>query len=97
MGYTVERRPDGFLRFRRPSGDPLPDVPPPAAVPRDPVGALRAWHAEQGVAVDARTLRPCWLGERLDLGAIDVLHPLANPGGRRARPQTPEPPVSSVR
>ena len=95
MGYTVERRPDGFLCFRRPSGDPLPDVPPPAAVPRDPVGALRAWHAEQGVAVDARTLRPCWLGERLDLGwAIDVLHPLANPGGRRARPETPQPPVS---
>ena len=80
MGYTVERRPDGSLHFRRPSGDPLPDVPPPSAVPADPVSALRARHADEGVAVDARTLQPSWLGERLDLGwAIDVLHPLSNP------------------
>lgn len=87
MGYTVERRPDGSLHFRRPSGESLPDVPPPAAVPADPVSALRARHAEQGVAVGPRTLRPSWLGERLDLGwAIDVLHPLANPG--RARPMS---------
>ena len=84
MGYTVERRPDGPLHFRRPGGDPLADVPPPAAVPRDPVGALRARHAEHAVVVDACTLRPHWLGERLDLGwAIDVLHPLANPDAAR--------------
>jgi len=27
-GYQVERRADGELRFRRPDGQPLPDVPP---------------------------------------------------------------------
>ncbi|MDO8475516.1 MAG: DUF222 domain-containing protein [Candidatus Rokubacteria bacterium] len=32
-GYQVERGPDGTLRFRRPDGRPLPEVPPPAAVP----------------------------------------------------------------
>jgi len=41
---------------------------------------LRARHDAEGLRIDARTARPRWLGERLDLGwAIDVLHPLANP------------------
>jgi hypothetical protein len=63
-GYRMERQPDGQLRFWRPDGRPLPDVPSPAVVPADPV--------------DARTSMPGWLGERLDVGyAIDVLHPLA--------------------
>jgi uncharacterized protein DUF222/HNH endonuclease len=78
MSYTVEPRPDNTLRFRRPNGDLLPDVPAPAQLPADPVAALRARHSAEGVAVDARSLQPNWLGERLDLGwAIDVLHPLA--------------------
>jgi uncharacterized protein DUF222/HNH endonuclease len=78
MGYTVEPRPDGTLRFRRPSGDLLPDVPAPVPLPADPVDALRARHRAEAVPVDARSLRPNWLGERLDLGwALDVLHPLA--------------------
>jgi 5-methylcytosine-specific restriction endonuclease McrA len=77
-GYQVERLPDGALRFRRPDGRSLPDVPPPAAVPADPVGALRAWHDAQGMRLHARTGCAGWLGERLDVGwAIDVLHPLA--------------------
>ena len=77
-GYQVERQPDGALHFRRPDGRPLPDVAPPAAVPADPVRALRARHEAQGLRVHARTACPGWLGERLDLGwAIDVLHPLA--------------------
>ena len=77
-GYQVERLPDGELRFRRPNGRLLPDLPPPAAVPADPVGALRARHAAEGLRLDARTACPGWLGERLDVGwAIDVLHPLA--------------------
>ena len=77
-GYQVERLPDGELRFRRPNGRLLPDLPPPAAVPGDPVGALRARHAAEGLRLDARTACPGWLGERLDVGwAIDVLHPLA--------------------
>jgi 5-methylcytosine-specific restriction endonuclease McrA len=77
-GYQIERMPDGALQFRRPNGWLLPDVPPAAAVPADPVGTLRAQHAAQGLRVHARTTCPGWLGERLDLGwAIDVLHPLA--------------------
>src|SRR5437867_2618675 len=77
-GYQVELEPDGTLRFRRPDGRLLPDVPPPVAVPADPVQALRARHDTQGLRLHARTACPLWLGERLDLGwAIDVLHPLA--------------------
>src|SRR5204863_1514130 len=77
-GYHVDRRPDGPLRFRRPDGRLLPDVPPPVAVPADPVEALRARHETQGLRLEARTTTPGWLGERLDVGwAIDVLHPLA--------------------
>jgi hypothetical protein len=77
-GFQVARGPDGELRFKRPDGRPLPDVPPPAPVPDDPVEALRACHDSHGLRLDARTACPGWLGERLDVGwAIDVLHPLA--------------------
>jgi hypothetical protein len=77
-GYQVDRQPDGELRFRRPDGRLLPEVPPPVAVPADPVQALRARHDAQGLRPHARTACPSWLGERLDVGyAIDVLHPLA--------------------
>jgi 5-methylcytosine-specific restriction endonuclease McrA len=77
-GYQVERQPDGGLRFRRPDGQLLPDVPPPAAAPADAVGALRTGLEARGLRLHARTACPAWLGERLDLGwAIDVLHPLA--------------------
>jgi hypothetical protein len=77
-GYRVEQQPDGALQFRRPDGRLLPEVPPPATVPADPVPALRAQHEAQGPRIDARTALPSWLGERLDVvWAIDVLHPLA--------------------
>jgi len=53
-------------------------VPPPAAIPADPVHALRARHEAQGLRLHPRTAMPGWLGEGLDVGyAIDVLHPLA--------------------
>jgi 5-methylcytosine-specific restriction endonuclease McrA len=77
-GYQVDRQPDGELHFRRPDGRLLPEVPPPAATPADPVQALRARHEAQGLRLHARTATPGWLGEGLDVGwAIDVLHPLA--------------------
>jgi hypothetical protein len=80
-GYQVDRQPDGALQFRRPDGRLLPDVPPPVAVPADPVQALRTRHDAQGLHLHARTALPSWLGERLDVGwAIDVLHPLATRG-----------------
>ena len=77
-GYQLERLPEGALQFRRPDGRPLPDVPSPATVPADPVEALRARHAAEGLRLHARTGLAGWLGERLDVGwAIDVLHPRA--------------------
>jgi len=86
-GYQVARLPDGTFQFRRPNGHPLPEVPPSAKVPGDPVEALRARHDSQGVRIDARTGCPSWLGEGLNVGwAIDVLHPLA----QRSRPCPPE-------
>ena len=67
-GRLSGRSPAGrALRFRRPDGRPLAEVPPPAAVPADPVQALRARHEAQGLA-PARTACPSWAGERLDLG-----------------------------
>jgi len=77
-GFQVARGPDGALRFRRPDGRPLPEVPPPAEVPADPTKVLRACHESSGLRLTARTACPGWLGERLDVGwAIDVLHPRA--------------------
>src|ERR671919_84552 len=77
-GYQVHRQPDGELQFRRPDGRILPEVPPPAEVPGDPVEIIRARHEAAGLALHARTATPGWMGERLDVGwAIDVLHPLA--------------------
>ena len=77
-GYQVERQPDGELRFRRPDGRSLPDVPPPPAVPDNPIRALRARNDAAGLHLHARTTCPGWLGECLDVGwALDVLHPRA--------------------
>jgi hypothetical protein len=79
-GYQVNRLPDGELRFVHPNGRVLPDVPPPSAVPADPVATMRARHEASGLCVHAKTALPLWVGERLNVGwAIDVLHPLANP------------------
>ncbi len=82
-GYRIEQLPDGELRFWRPDGRLLPDVPPTPALPADPVSALRAQHVAQGLQLHARTGLAGWLGERLDVGwAIDVLHPLASRAAR---------------
>src|SRR6266542_935754 len=54
-GYRVKREPDGELRFYRPYGQYLPEVPIPAAVPDDPVETLRAQHEAQGLEIHART------------------------------------------
>jgi len=77
-GFRVARGLDGALRFRRPDGRPLPEVPPPAPVPLAPVAALRARSDAAGLRLDARTACATDFWGRLDLGwAIDVLHPLA--------------------
>jgi hypothetical protein len=77
-GYQVARGPDGALRFRRPDGRPIPEVPPATRVHDDAVTILRAHHEAVGLRLHPRTALPGWLGEPLDVGwAIDVLHPLA--------------------
>jgi Domain of unknown function (DUF222)/HNH endonuclease len=79
-GYQVTRENDGKLSFCRLDGRPLLDVPAAATAPTDPAGTLRARHGADGLHIDARTSRPGWLGERLDLGwAIDILRPPDNP------------------
>jgi hypothetical protein len=67
-GCQLDQQPDGALQFRRPDGRPLPEVPPPAPVPADPVQTLRTRHEALGFRLHARTACPGWLGERLDLG-----------------------------
>ncbi len=77
-GYRVDRQPAGELRFRRPDGRLLPEVPRLPEVRGDAVQILRARHNAEGLVLHPRTATPGWLGERLDVGwAIDVLHPLA--------------------
>ena len=77
-GYQIEPRAEGDMRFRRPDGRPLLDVPPPPTVADDPFRLLRARHEADGLTLDAHTATPAWLGEPLDVGyAIDVLHPRA--------------------
>jgi hypothetical protein len=77
-GYQVDRQPDGELRFRRPDGRVIPNVPRPPEAPADPVGTVRTDNDRAGIVMSAWTATPTWRGERLDVGyAIDVLHPLA--------------------
>ena len=77
-GYRVERQHDGTLRFWRPNGEIVPQVPAAAPVPADPVGALRGSSEAYGLTIDPRGSIPNWTGERLDVPyAISVLHPLA--------------------
>ena len=87
-GYTVVRDPDGTLRFTTPGGWPIPEVPAPPAVPRDPAPALVATNGRTAWRSARGRRSPDWCGERLDLGwAIDVLHPARQPG-RVSRPGT---------
>jgi 5-methylcytosine-specific restriction endonuclease McrA len=77
-GYQVVPQPDSTLEFRRPDGRVLPDVPAGTRLAADPVPALRATNVSLGLHIDARTSRPSWSGEHLDVAwAIDVMHPLA--------------------
>ena len=77
-GYKVDRGPDGTLWFRRPDGRALPEIPPLAEVPADPIQVLRARHDTGGLRIHPHTATPIWLGEHFDVGwAIDVLHPRA--------------------
>src|SRR6266478_5309338 len=67
-GFQVERLADDELCFRGPDGRLLSDVPPPAAMPANPVDSLRAQNDAGGLHIEARTSTPGWQGERLDVG-----------------------------
>src|SRR2546427_6536713 len=73
------------LRFRRPDGRLLPEVPRSPEVSGDPAEVLRPRQEAEGLVMHARTAMPGWMGERLEVGwAIDVLHPLATVSSRTA-------------
>ena len=75
-GYRVERDLGGELRFRRPDGQAIDEVPPTPGVRGDPVNELRARHEAAGLVLGPRTAMPGWRGERFSVVyAIDVLHP----------------------
>ena len=77
-GYQLDREPGGELRFSRPDGQLLPEVPQPRDMHGDPATLLRERNDAAGVVLDAQTSKPGWLGEHLNAGyAIDVLHPFA--------------------
>jgi len=61
-GYQVDRQPDGELRFRRPDGRVIPNVPRPPEAPADPVGTVRTDNDEAGIVVSAWTATPSWQG-----------------------------------
>jgi 5-methylcytosine-specific restriction endonuclease McrA len=85
-GYRVERLADGELQFRHPNGRVLLQVPLPPELPADVIDVLRARHEADGLALHAKTAKPGWYGETLDVSwAIDVMHPRAVGSGK---PQT---------
>ena len=61
-GYQVDRQRDGELRFRRPDGRLLPEVPRAPEVSGDPAQVLRARHEAEGLVLHARTSMPGWMG-----------------------------------
>ncbi len=63
----MEFPPGGGVRFYRPDGRAMPQVPPLRNVHEDPVAALMNRNREEGLEIDARTSLPAWDGEPLDL------------------------------
>ena len=57
----------GDVRFYRPDGSRMPEVPPCPPVPKQPVTTLTRRHASENIEIDAWTATPRWLGDRLDV------------------------------
>jgi hypothetical protein len=73
-GFSMELAPGGEARFFRPDGRPLPEAPALPVVAREPVTALAARLASDGVVVDAGATLPDWWGGPVDYAwAIDWL------------------------
>jgi Domain of unknown function (DUF222)/HNH endonuclease len=78
-GYTIERRSGGAIRFRRPDGTAVRDVP---TRPRGRVGVLLREHRLAGAGIDAETCVPRVCGDRFRLPWI--VDGLAETDGRLA-------------
>jgi hypothetical protein len=65
-GFSMELAPDGEARFHRPDGRPLLEAPALPVLAREPVTALVARLASQGVAVDGGATLPDWEGGPCD-------------------------------
>jgi hypothetical protein len=74
-----EGSPSLSVRFYRPDGRPIPEVPVPPVLAADPGAELCEAHRNRGIDPDEWTATPLWHGERLDYGlALDMLRsPLA--------------------
>ncbi|HVR10894.1 MAG TPA: DUF222 domain-containing protein [Thermoanaerobaculia bacterium] len=79
-GFSMDLAPNGEARFSRPDGRPLPEAPALPAAAREPVTALVARLASQGVAVDGRATLPDWWGGPVDYAwEIDWLRSRGHP------------------
>ncbi|HXO28423.1 MAG TPA: DUF222 domain-containing protein [Thermoanaerobaculia bacterium] len=67
-GFSMELAPDGEARFYRPDGRPLLEAPTLPVAAGEPVTALAARLASEGLAVDARATLPDWWGGSVDYG-----------------------------
>ena len=67
-GYRIERGEDGELRFFRPQGWEIPEVPPPPPLFEDPLAELTALLETEAITIDPKAGLPLWQGEHLDLG-----------------------------
>ncbi|HVS63174.1 MAG TPA: DUF222 domain-containing protein [Thermoanaerobaculia bacterium] len=65
-GYTVERRTDGELVFRRPDGRRLEAAPALRWLGDDPVVALEEVHGRAGLGIGRRTIET-WDGTRFEM------------------------------
>ena len=74
---------EGMMRFVRPDGRVIRQVPETPHLPADPLQALTRENAGRGMVPDKWTATPLWNGDSLDYGlAIDMFRGLKSaPGG----------------
>jgi len=71
------------VRFHRPDGRVLREVPELPVVPEEPVEALKRAHGERGIEPDGWTATPFWWGEPLDVNLALDMHRRPTRRGKR--------------